>query len=55
MITLQLIIYNVITSMLHHHVPYMKDLPSKAHGIKPEPANKGKISMHSSSQFWLFI
>ena len=26
-ITLQLIIYNVILSMLHHHVPYMKDLP----------------------------
>ena len=28
--TLQLILYNVIIMMVHHHVPYMKDLPANA-------------------------
>ena len=45
-ITLQLIICNVIISMLHHHVSYMKDLPNTREA-KPQTIRFYKISVTS--------
>ena len=49
---------NVIISIIHHHVAYIKDLPenrSMEDGIRSEPASNSKISMRSPSSNTLTI